>query len=98
MTFLKIWKISMLVIERTSQFKRDVKRVIKRGKAISKLRFIVDKLANKHILEARYYDHALLGKYINARECHIEPDWLLIYRLTEKKLHLERTGSHSDLF
>ncbi len=85
-------------IARTTQFKRDVKRMKKRGKSLEKLRAIVEQLASGQTLSPQHRDHSLHGKYKNYRECHIEPDWLLIYRLTSEELLLVRTGSHADLF
>jgi len=70
----------------------------KRGKDMQKLKELVDKLVNEKPLEKHYCDHPLVGNYANHRECHIEPDWLLIYKLPTGALRLERTGSHSDLF
>jgi len=70
----------------------------RRGKQLERLREVVRLLAAGLPLEERYHDHPLLGGYRGARECHIEPDWLLIYELTEEELILIRTGSHADLF
>lgn len=88
----------MLTIRSVSQFKKDYKRCVKRGYEIEKLQKVIQYLANEQGLEARYRDHALLGEYKDCRECHIEPDWLLIYLLSETELVLVRTGTHSDLF
>ncbi len=88
----------MRTISRTSQFKRDVKRMKKRGKAFVDLQIIVRLLAVGGELEPKYRDHALVGQYVGTRECHIQPDWLLIYELTEVELVLIRTGTHADLF
>ena len=82
----------------TSQFKKDFKRVSKQGKDLTKLEFIIETLLSNKILEPKFKDHALSGKWKNHRDCHIEPDWLLIYQITTNSLILERTGSHSDLF
>ena len=70
----------------------------RRSKDDEKLFEAVGKLAKKQQLEPRYRDHKLSGNFHDRRECHLEPDWLLIYFLTEEELILERTGSHSDLF
>lgn len=72
----------------------------KRGKDLEKLKYIVNELANQRPLDEKYRDHELTGNYRNFRECHIEPDWLLIYRIEkgELTLALVRTGTHSDLF
>ncbi|MDP2884540.1 MAG: type II toxin-antitoxin system YafQ family toxin [Ignavibacteria bacterium] len=88
----------MRTLARTNQFKRDYKKAKKRRQDISKLLEVVSRLARGEKLEPRYRDHILGGEYLDCRECHIEPDWLLIYRLTEEELVLIRTGSHSDLF
>jgi mRNA interferase YafQ len=82
----------------TSQFKKDFKRVSKQGKDLEKLEFIIETLLSKKILDPKFKDHPLSGKWKNHRDCHIEPDWLLIYQITSDSLILERTGSHSDLF
>jgi len=82
----------------TSQFKKDSKRVSKQGKDLTKLEFIIETLLSNKILEPKFKDHSLSGKWKNHRDCHIEPDWLLIYQITTNSLILERTGSHSDLF
>jgi mRNA interferase YafQ len=88
----------MLVLVRTTKFKKDVKLAEKRKKNTSKLKAIIIALANEETLDSKYRNHKLSGNYKDHWECHIEPDWLLIYRLTSKELILERTGSHSDLF
>lgn len=90
----------MLEIEYTKRMKQDVKRAIKRGKDISKLEFVLDMLAQKIALPIQYKDHKLTGNKSKFRECHIEPDWLLMYRIVEDKLILSAiaTGTHSDLF
>lgn len=85
-------------LRRTSQFKRDVKRQIKRGKNLNMLRIVITSLADVRTLGKSYRDHALIGGYRGSRECHLEPDWLLIYEVTGDELILIRTGSHSDLF
>ena len=84
----------------TSQFKRDYKRVKKRGFNIDELQSVIDRLCAEEPLEERYRDHALVGRYIGFRECHIRPDWLLIYAIDKDQLILvaSRTGTHSDLF
>ena len=90
----------MLVVKFTSKFKKDYKLIKKRGMNISFLKEIVDKLANNIPLEEKHKDHELAGNYKGFRECHIEPDWLLIYLVEDNKLilTLSRTGTHSDLF
>ncbi len=82
----------------TTQFKKDYKKIKKQNKDISKLNVVIEKLLSQKKLEPKYNDHSLSGKFKNHRDCHIEPNWILIYRITEDKLILERTGSHSDLF
>ena len=88
----------MLDIERSNQFKKDLKRSLKRGKDPEKLKAIIELLIHQKALPAKNRDHKLTGDYIDCRECHIEPDWLLIYTANETVLRLERTGSHADLF
>ncbi len=87
----------MRTLARTNQFKRDYKKAKRRGQDISKLLQVVSRLASGEKLEPRYRDHILGGEYPDCRECHIEPNWLLIYQQTEKELVLIRTGTHSDL-
>ena len=84
----------------SNRFRKDVKLARKRGLKLDALEKIVDMLAEQLPLAAKYRDHALTGEYANFRECHIEPDWLLVYRqdFDSLKLFLFRTGSHSDLF
>ena len=83
----------------TSQFKKDYKLAQKRGRDISALEKIIEMLADGQNLPEEYNDHQLIGNYRGCRECHIAPDWLLIYKLFENVLVLElsRTGTHSDL-
>ena len=88
----------MRTIRRTSQFKKDVKRMKKRGKDLSKLKEVLEKITRGQELEARYRDHVLVGQYRGTRECHVEPNWLLIYELGQSDVVLIRTGTHTDLF
>ena len=88
----------MKQVSQTKQFSRDIKRMKKQGKDLSKLKNIVKKLAHGKILLLKNKDHALVGSWKPSRDCHIEPDWLLIYTTDDDSLRLERTGSHSDLF
>ena len=90
----------MLDIVPSNQFKKDLKSAKKRGYKIENLREVVNTLAQKKKLEDKYRDHGLTGNYRGFRECHIEPDWLLIYRIDQDvlELFLFRTGTHSDLF
>lgn len=88
----------MKTVSRTSQFKRDVKRMQRRGKDLEKLKRVLESLVKGERLAPEYRDHVLVGQYKGTRECHLEPDWLLIYELAESEIVLIRTGSHSDLF
>ena len=84
----------------SSQFKKDLKLAKKQNKALGKLFEVIDILANGETLDAKYKDHSLTGNYRETRECHIEPDWLLIYEIRGDVLVLMhyRLGSHSELF
>mgnify|MGYP002729316591 FL=1 len=90
----------MLTIKYHTLFKKDFKRIKKRGYDISRLEKIVELLANEVPLPEQFKDHNLSGNYNGFRECHIAPDWLLIYQVNNNELVLvlTRTGSHSDLF
>ena len=90
----------MLTIKYQSAFKKDYKRIVKRGYDIRLLEEVISILANQEPLPEKFRDHSLLGKYTGCRECHITPDWLLIYEIDgdELILYLTRTGSHSVLF
>lgn len=90
----------MLKLVLSKQFKKDLKQAKKRGLKLEKLHAVIDRLASQKPLEDKYRDHSLSGNYREFRECHVEPDWLLIYRIenNELALFLFRTGSHSDLF
>ncbi len=82
----------------TKEFERDAKRLGKRGRDMTKLRAVVDALRERRPLDPPRRDHALTGDWKGFRDCHIEPDWLLIYRLEDDAVYLTRTGTHSDLF
>ena len=82
----------------TNRFERDLKRAIKRGKDLDKLWKIVELLLDNKPLKKRHRLHSLSGNYATAWECHIEPDWLLIWNQEDDQLVLSRTGTHSDLF
>lgn len=84
----------------TSMFKKDLKLAKKRGYDLSLLNNVVDTLAMGLPLAEKYKDHSLIGNYKGCRECHITPDWLLIYEFSDNELilYLTRTGTHSDLF
>jgi mRNA interferase YafQ len=82
----------------TTQFKRDYKRIKKQKKDLNKLKFVIEKLAGGEKLEPKYNDHQLSGNWKGHRDCHIESDWILIYRIEVDDLFLERSGTHSELF
>ena len=90
----------MLKVRYSSKFKRDFKIVVKRGYDISLFEEVLSLLREEKSLPEKYCDHALKGDFIGHRECHITPDWLLIYKKEDDMitLSLTRTGSHSDLF
>lgn len=83
----------------TAKFRKDVKLMKKRGKDLKLLQEVIDILLEGEPLDSKYKDHALAGNYIGFRECHIQPDWLLIYMISNEQLIVtaSRTGSHSDL-
>ncbi len=90
----------MLDVVFSTRFKKDLKLAKKRGYNLDLLNEIVVKLQNRESLDPKNHDHELTGDYVGFRECHILPDWLLVYRVDEEDLllFLSRTGSHSDLF
>lgn len=88
----------MRKIRQTNSFKRDLKKVTKRSKNLDKLYSIVERLAKGIELEPRHKPHKLIGNYTDKIECHIEPDWLLVYEITYDLVILYRTGTHADLF
>ena len=90
----------MLILQTTAQYRKDRKRAIKRGLQMELLDEVLNTLIQGKLLAPKYKDHALTGNYIGFRECHITPDWLLIYAVDKGNLILTatRTGSHSDLF
>ena len=90
----------MLTLQPTKQYKRDRKRAIKRGLPMNLLDDVLQTLVEEKPLTPKHNDHELKGDYAGFRECHIRPDWLLIYQVDKGKLILTatRTGSHSDLF
>ncbi|MCK5521252.1 MAG: type II toxin-antitoxin system YafQ family toxin [Candidatus Marinimicrobia bacterium] len=85
-------------IHRTSHFKKDIKKAIKAGKDLPRLKEVIQTLVNRKTLPEIYKDHKLNGHYDDCRECHIQPDWLLIYQSSDNTLTLIRCGSHSELF
>jgi addiction module toxin, RelE/StbE family len=90
----------MLTLKPTGQFRKDYKLAKKRGLDIPLLEAVIDTLLEEKPLDEKHHDHALTGNYVGFRECHIQPDWLLIYRVERDELVLiaARTGTHSDLF
>jgi mRNA interferase YafQ len=86
-----------LNINQTTQFKRDIKKLRKQGKNLSELLEIIKLLADEQPLPTQYRDHNLTGNWQKYRECHIRPDWLLIYQIDGTELYLARSGSHSEL-
>jgi mRNA interferase YafQ len=88
----------MLKLATTDQFEKDFDRVIRRGKNKDKTLQVMQKLLNEEKLRPSYRDHKSRGPLAGRRECHIEPDWLLIYVKQRDRIIFERTGTHSDLF
>ncbi|MDP3898459.1 MAG: type II toxin-antitoxin system YafQ family toxin [Mesorhizobium sp.] len=88
----------MLLPVVSSRFKRDVKRLEKRGNDMAKLRTVLRLLINEEPLPVQYRDHALRGDWVGFRDLHVESDWVLLYRIQGEELQLARTGTHSDLF
>ncbi len=88
----------MLIPVYTTRFDKDLKRMQKRGCDVAKIKAAIILLINEKPLDERMKDHLLKGNFKDRRECHLEPDWLLIYRLDENKIIFERTGTHADLF
>ena len=90
----------MLKIKQTTQFKKDLKAAIRQHRDLTLLENVIDTLARRKPLPAQHRDHALTGSFRNHRECHITPDWLLIYQVKEDTLilSLARLGSHAKLF
>ena len=90
----------MLSLKTTTRFRKDYKRLKKQGKDMILLQNVIDDLLAEKVLDKKYKDHALAGDYVGFRECHILPDWLLIYLIDQGQLLLTvtRTGSHSELF
>lgn len=82
----------------TNRFEKDLKLMIKRGSDPESIKSVVRKLIGEIPLERKHRDHLLIGNFKDRRECHIEPDWLLIYRLEGSMILFERTGTHTDLF
>ncbi len=85
-------------VTQTAQFEKDIKRQVKQGKDPDKILKLLGYLLQGQELPESYKDHPLRGNWKDRRDCHLEPDWILIYRLRDEEIRLERTGSHSDLF
>lgn len=88
----------MLKFRTTNRFERDYKLVLKRGKDEKKIVLMMKRLIMQDSLDLKHKDHSLIASFKGRRECHIEPDWLLIYKLSDEEIIFERTGTHSDLF
>jgi len=88
----------MLDVRYSTRFKKDFKACVKRGYKMALLQQVIDTLRIPDALPVKNRDHNLSGNYSGYRECHIEPDWLLIYKQTDTELRLDRTGTHADLF
>ena len=82
----------------STQFHRDVKRLQKRGKDLDKLKMLIELLLAEQPLSPRYKDHPLKLNWAGYRDAHVEPEWVLIYSITNENVHLERTGTHKELF
>jgi len=82
----------------TKKFEKDLKLLLKRGKNGTKIKSIIETLIDQRELDAKHRNHKLIGNYTGRYECHIEADWLLIYKLENSRIIFERTGTHSDLF
>ena len=82
----------------SGQFRRDVKRLQKRGRDLEKLKGLITLLLEGEPLPAQYRDHPLKHQWAGYRDAHVEPDWVLIYSVTADRIHLERTGTHEELF
>jgi mRNA interferase YafQ len=87
-----------LVLRQSTSFRRDAKRLLRQNVDLSRLETVVETLVSQQSLSEQYRDHPLAGNWKGYRECHIQPDWLLVYRVTGDELHLVRTGSHAELF
>ncbi|OIN97007.1 MAG: damage-inducible protein [Deltaproteobacteria bacterium CG1_02_45_11] len=88
----------MLPVRPTARFKKDLKKAAGQGRSLQKLKYVLEKLAVPEPLPPEFRDHKLKGKWQDFRECHIEPDWLLIYIITGFELRPVRLGTHSELF
>jgi mRNA interferase YafQ len=89
----------MYIIQTTARFEKDYKKIKKSGRYdMQKIKYVMHKLAAGEKLEPKFRNHILSGNFKNRRECHIEPDWLLVYKIDNNKIVFERTGSHAELF
>ncbi len=88
----------MLKIVTTNRFEKEAKSIALQGKDLEKLRLVMKRLSAQETLEPKYKDHALIGNFSGRRECHIQPDWLLINSLDNDRVIFERTGTHAELF
>lgn len=88
----------MLIPVFTKKFNKDLKRIQRSKKDIERFKYVSNKLINEEKLELKFRDHKLIGNFIGRRECHIESDWLLVYKIENDKIIFERTGSHSEIF
>lgn len=88
----------LLTLRQATKFRRDVKRLKRQGVDLAQLQAVIVTLVAEKTLAERYRDHGLVGNWRGFRECHIQPDWLLIYRVEDNELQLARTGSHAELF
>ena len=88
----------MLVPVYTAQFSKDIKRLRRRKEDFEKLKLIVHTLLRGETLDPLHHDHKLIGDFQGRHECHIEADWLLVYKITKREVIFERTGTHADLF
>ena len=82
----------------TKQFEKDLKRCLKRNKKMEKFKLVAESLLAGETLDAIHRDHKLIGNFVGRRECHLESDWLLVYKVEEGRIIFERMGPHSDLF
>ena len=87
-----------LTPSRSGRFKKDYKLMARRGKDVSRILLVMKTLADEVPLKPKHRDHRLVGNYVGCRECHVEPDWLLIYTIGGDWIRFERTGTHADLF
>ena len=88
----------MKIITRENRFKREMKSLLRKHHDLAGLQTVLASLQEGRLLPGKYKDHALSGNWSGFRECHIEPNWLLIYKVTENELILTATGTHDDLF